>query len=108
MENRIKGRLVQVISKGRNRKNETGVSSEVIEAARLVAEMYPGRMPVGYCVVDDVIVVMTRIASAYRKSVAPAMFAVTKSGEVRGITPMVYHLESHDMKKIPRWSLRRK
>ena len=108
MKNRIKGRLAQVISKGRKKKHETCISSEVITAARLVAEMYPGRMPIGYCVVDDVIVIKTRLAAAYRKAVAPAMFAVTKSGEICGVTPMVYRLESHDMKKFPRWSLRRK
>ena len=108
MENIIEERLTQVIRRDGRKQNEAGTLSEVISAARLVARKHPEVVPIGYSIADDAIVIKTKLKSAYRKALLPTMFAVTKTGEVRGATPMVYHLDSSDMKKIPRRSLRSK
>ena len=108
MENIIEERLTQVIRRDGRKQNEAGTLSEVISAARLVARKHPKVVPTGYWIAGDAIVIKTRLKPTYRKALVPAMFAVTGSGKVRGVTPMVYHLDSSDMKKIPRRSLRSK
>ena len=107
MENIIEERLTQVIRRDGRNKNKGDTSSEVISAARLVAKKHPEVVPIGYWIAGDAIVIMTKLKPTYRKALVPTMFAVTKTGEVRGLTPMAYHLESSDMKKIPRRSLHR-
>ena len=107
MGNIIKKRLMQVIRKDGRNKNKGDTSSEVISVARLVARKHPEVVPTGYWIAGDAIVIMTKLKPTYRKALIPAMFAVTETGEVHGVTPMVYHLESSDMKKIPRRSLHR-
>ena len=107
MGNRIKERFSQVIRRDGRKQNEAGTLSEVISAARLVARKHPEVVPIGYWIAEDAIVIMTKLRHAYRKALMPTMFAVTKTGEVRGVTPMVYRLDSKDMKKIPRRSLHR-
>ena len=108
MGNIIKMRLTQVIMRDGNKQNETDTSSEAISAASLVAKKHPEVVPAGYWVADDAIVIQTRLRPAYRKALMPTMFAVTETGEVRGVTPMVHRLDSRDMKKIPKRSLRSK
>ena len=108
MGNRIKDKLSQVIRRDGRKQNEAGTLSEVISAARLVARKHPEVVPTGYWIAGDAIVIMTKLKPTYRKALIPTMFAVTGSGEVRGVTPMVYRLDSRDMKKIPRRSLRSK
>ena len=105
---RIKERFSQVIRRDSENQNEGDNFSEVIAAARLVARKLPEVVPAGYWIAGDAIVIKTRLKPAYRKVLMPTMFAVTETGEVRGVTPMVYRLERKDMKKIPRRSLRSK
>ena len=108
MRNKIKYKLSQVIRRDGKYQNEGDTFSEVISAARLVAKKHPEVVPIGYWIAGEAIVIKTRLRLAYRKALMPTMFAVTETGEVRGLTPMVYHLDSSDMKKIPRRSLRSK
>ena len=108
MGNRMKDKLTQVIRRDGRNQNEGDMPSEVISAARLVAQKHPEVVPAGYWIAGDAIVIMTKLKPTYRKALIPTMFAVTGSGKVRGVTPMVYHLDSSDMKKIPRRSLRSK
>ena len=108
MGNRIKDKLSQVIRRDGRKQNEAGTLSEVISAARLVARKHPEVVPTGYWIAGDAIVIKTKLKPTYRKVLIPTMFAVTENGEVRGVTPMVYQLDSKDMKKIPRRSLRSK
>ena len=108
MGNIIKERVSQVIMRDGGKQNKPDAPSEVISAARLVAKKHPEVVPIGYWIASDAIVIKTRLRPAYRKALMPTMFAVTKAGEVRGVTPMVYQLDSSDMKKIPRRSLRSK
>ena len=108
MGNIIKERVSQVIRRDGRKQNKADTFSEVIAAARLVARKFPEVVPIGYWIAGDAIVIKTRLRPAYRKMLTPTMFAVTETGEVRGLTPMEYHLESKDMKKIPRRSLRSK
>ena len=108
MGNIIKERVSQVIRRDGRKQNKADTFSEVISAARLVAKKHPEVVPTGYWIAEDAIVIMTKLKPTYRKAIMPTMFAVTETGEVRGLTPMEYHLESKDMKKIPRRSLRSK
>ena len=108
MGNRMKDKLTQVIRRDGRSKNKGDTSSEVISAARLVAQRHPEVVPTGYWIAGDAIVIMTKLKPTYRKALIPTMFAVTETGEVRGLTPMVYRLDSRDMKKIPRRSFRSK
>ena len=107
MGNIIKERLSQVIRRDGRKQDEAGSFSEVISAARLVAKKHPEVVPTGYWIAGDAIVIMTKLKPTYRKALMPTMFAVTETGEVRGLTPMMYRLDSRDMKKIPRRSLHR-
>ena len=108
MKSKIKGKLSQVIRRDGGKQNKGDTFSEVISAASLVARKHPEVVPDGYWITGDAIVIKTRLRPAYRKMLIPTMFAVTETGEVRGVTPMVYHLDSSDMKKIPRRCLRSK
>ena len=108
MGNIIKGRLSQVIKGDGSKQTEGDAPSEVISAARLVAKKHPEVVPIGYWIAGDAIVIKTKLRPAYRKALMPTMFAVTETGEVRGVTPMVHRLDSRDMKKIPKRSLRSK
>ena len=108
MENKIKDNLTQVIRKDDRKQNEGDNFSEVIAAARLVARKHPEVVPTGYWIAGDAIVIKTKLKPTYRKALMPTMFAVTETGETCGVTPMVYRLDSRDMKKIPRRSLRSK
>ena len=108
MGNIIKKRLMQVIRKDGRNQNEGDAPSEVISAARLVAKKHPEVVLIGYWIAGDAIVIKTKLRPAYRKMLTPTMFAVTEKEEVCGLTPMAYRLDSNDMKKIPRLSLRSK
>ena len=108
MGNKIEEKLKQVIRRDGRKQNEADAPSEVIAAARLVARKHPEVVPGWYWIAGDAIVIKTRLRPAYRKMLTPTMFAVTETGEVRGLTPMVYQLDNRDMKKIPRRSLRSK
>ena len=108
MGNIIKVKLMQVIRRDGGKQNEADAPSKVIAAARLVAQKHPEVVPIGYWIAGDAIVIKTKLRPAYRKALMPTMFAVTETGEVRGLTPMMYRLDSRDMKKIPRRSLRSK
>ena len=108
MGNIIKMRLTQVIRRDGRNKNKGDTSSEVISAARLVARKHPEVVPTGYWIAGDAIVIKTKLKPTYRKALIPTMFTVTGTGEVCGLTPMAYRLDSNDMKKIPRRRLRSK
>lgn len=73
---------------------------EVKKAIDLLVAKYPGRIPNGYWLRGDVIIINTKPIKAIRGMTAPSQFAVTKKGEVYGVTPMMYDLSIDDMNKL--------
>lgn len=70
------------------------------DAAKLVSAKYPGYIPVGYWVQDDVVIIQTKALKGLRALTSPTQFAVKNNGEVFGVNPMAYNLSKETMKKL--------
>lgn len=70
------------------------------EAAKLVVKKYPGRIPTGYWIRGDAVIINTRRLGVSTGIPAPAQFVVKRDGNVYGITPMGYDISLSDMLKF--------
>ena len=70
------------------------------EAVELLIKKYPGRVPKGYWIKGDEIIIQTKPLPVFKKIPTPYMFAVTKDGQVYGGTPMYFNVDPKLMKKI--------
>lgn len=73
---------------------------DVNKAVELVLSKFPGRIPTGYWVRDDVYIINTKPIKMMHGITAPSQFVVTKDEEVYGVNPMTYKLSINDMKKL--------
>ena len=73
---------------------------DVNKAVKLVLSKFPGRIPTGYWVHNDIYIINTKPIKMIRGVTAPSQFAVTKDGEVYGVNPMTYKLSISNMKKL--------
>ena len=73
---------------------------DVNKAVELVLSKFPGRIPTGDWVRDDVYIINTTPIKMMRGITAPSQFAVTKDEDVYGVNPMTYKLSINDMKKL--------
>lgn len=73
---------------------------DVKKAIKLLAEKYPGRIPIGYWIKGDEYIINTKPLNALKGLTAPSQFVVTQNGEVYGANPMKYDLTIESMTKI--------
>ena len=73
---------------------------EIKKAIELVMEKFPGRIPIGYWVSEDKVVVQTKLVHSMSNMTTPALFAVTSSGEVYGTIPNRENIKPDELVKI--------
>ena len=76
------------------------MTTAVKKAMVLMCKEFPGRIPTGYWIFDDVIVINNRNHIEPPGVLAPAQFAVTSDGLVFGTNPMQYDYTNETMTPI--------
>lgn len=73
---------------------------DLAKASRMICEQFPERLPIGYWIVDEGVIIRTKPFNSIKNATISAVFLVEDDYSIRPVLPFKYDLDPKKYKQF--------